>query len=210
MKRTVDIVLSLGGLILLSPLMMVVALLVRTKLGSPVLFFQTRPGLGGKPFVLVKFRTMTEASGVASVSDRARLTPFGQWLRASSLDELPELWNVLKGDMSMVGPRPLLMEYLDRYQGEESRRHEVRPGLTGLAQVRGRNATSWERRLFLDVWYVDHRSPMLDLRIMVETAFQVFCRKGINAPGEATMAALRPPRTGSGKATNHDQRTRSN
>jgi lipopolysaccharide/colanic/teichoic acid biosynthesis glycosyltransferase len=195
MKRALDFILALAGLVVLSPLLLAIAVLVRIRLGSPVLFHQPRPGRGGKVFTLWKFRTMTEARNAAGrpAPDAVRLTAFGRWLRATSLDELPELWNVLRGDMSLVGPRPLLVEYLERYSPEQARRHEVRPGLTGWAQVNGRNTTTWEERLRLDVWYVDHGNLALDLRILVRTAALVFSRRGISAPGEATMPEFRPP-----------------
>jgi len=185
----------LGGLIVLSPVLLLLALVIRLKLGSPVLFRQARPGRGGRVFILWKFRTMNQARDDEGqlMPDGQRLTPFGQWLRTTSLDELPELWNVLRGDMSLVGPRPLLVEYLDRYTPEEARRHEVSPGLTGWAQVNGRNATTWEERLRLDVWYVDHQSLALDLQILLRTVFLVFSRDGISAPGSATMPEFRPP-----------------
>lgn len=175
-------------LVALSPLILLIALLVRLTLGSPVLFRQTRPGLHGEPFTIVKFRTMTDArvDGVL-VADHARITRLGHWLRATSLDELPTLWNVVRGEMAFVGPRPLLVEYLTRYTPEQARRHDVRPGITGIAQVRGRNDTSWADRLALDVWYVDHRSLPLDLRILWETVGTVTRRKGVSAPGHVTM-----------------------
>jgi lipopolysaccharide/colanic/teichoic acid biosynthesis glycosyltransferase len=193
MKRVFDLVVALVLLVVLAPLLAVLAVLVRVKLGSPVLFRQLRPGRGGRLFTLVKFRTMTDARGPDGVwlPDAQRLTPFGRWLRATSLDELPELWNVLRGDMSLVGPRPLLVAYLDRYTPEQARRHEVRPGLTGWAQINGRNATSWEERFRLDVWYVDHRSMLLDLCILARTVGAVLRRQGISAPGEATMGEFR-------------------
>jgi lipopolysaccharide/colanic/teichoic acid biosynthesis glycosyltransferase len=197
-KRLVDILGSIALLVLLAPVLLVVAALVRVKLGSPVLFRQVRPGRGARPFTLVKFRTMAvPAPVVPPAPDSDRLTPFGRWLRASSLDELPELWNVLLGEMSLVGPRPLLLAYLGRYSPEQARRHEVRPGITGWAQVNGRNATTWEERLMLDVWYVDNRSLLLDLRILLRTVRLVLSREGIAAPGEATMPEFhghdRPP-----------------
>jgi len=194
-KRVLDSLLALGGLIVLSPVLLLLALVIRLKLGSPVLFRQARPGRGGRVFILWKFRTMNQARDDEGqlMPDGQRLTPFGQWLRTTSLDELPELWNVLRGDMSLVGPRPLLVEYLDRYTPEEARRHEVSPGLTGWAQVNGRNATTWEERLRLDVWYVDHQSLALDLQILLRTVFLVFSRDGISAPGSATMPEFRPP-----------------
>lgn len=193
MKRLFDVVCAALALLLLSPVLIVVAWLVRRQLGSPVLFRQMRPGLGGKPFQMVKFRTMldaTDANGVA-LPDGERLTRFGRFLRASSLDELPELWNVLKGDMSLVGPRPLLMDYLPLYSPHEFRRHEVRPGVTGWAQVNGRNSLSWQQKFELDVWYVDNRSFWLDIRILWKTVIKVLKRDGISAQGEATMERFR-------------------
>ena len=189
MKRSIDFLLSFVALVAFSPLLLVLAILVRLLLGSPVLFRQTRPGLGGRPFRLIKFRTMTDGTDIDGVllPDSERLTAFGRMLRATSLDELPELWNVLKGDMSLVGPRPLLMEYLDLYTAEQARRHEVRPGITGWAQVNGRNALSWEDKFALDVWYVENRSNLLDMKILWMTAWRVFFRHGISHPGEATM-----------------------
>jgi lipopolysaccharide/colanic/teichoic acid biosynthesis glycosyltransferase len=189
LKRAFDLLISAVALLLLSPILVVVALLIRLTMGSPVFFRQARPGLRGRAFKIIKFRTMLAATpgceGVAS--DQARLTRLGRFLRSTSIDELPELWNVLKGDMSLVGPRPLLMQYLDRYTPDQARRHEVRPGLTGLAQVKGRNALSWEEKFALDVWYVDHRSLQLDLKIIGLTLLQVVRRSGISAEGEATM-----------------------
>lgn len=172
-----------------SPVLLCVALLARRRLGSPVLFRQTRPGKEGRPFEMLKFRTMTNArdSQGQLLPDADRMTPFGHFLRSSSLDELPELWNVLKGDMSLVGPRPLLMEYLPLYSAEQARRHEVRPGLTGWAQINGRNALSWEEKFALDVWYVDNRSLWLDIKIILLTIVSVLKRSGISAEGEATM-----------------------
>ena len=189
MKRLVDIFLSSAMLVLLSPIMAIVAIAVRIDLGAPVLFRQVRPGLKGQPFTLYKFRTMRGAhSGeLAPDRDEERLTAFGRRLRASSLDELPELWNVLRGDMSLVGPRPLLMRYLPLYSAEQMRRHDVRPGLTGWAQVNGRNALTWEEKFKLDVWYVDHRSFLLDLRILLLTVAAVFMRQGISSESSATM-----------------------
>jgi lipopolysaccharide/colanic/teichoic acid biosynthesis glycosyltransferase len=200
MKRVIDFVLSLVTLIFLSPVFLLLALLVRVNLGSPVLFRQTRPGLRGKPFELIKFRTMRDStdSHGQPLPDNARLTRFGKLLRASSLDELPELWNVLKGDMSLVGPRPLLMEYLPLYSPEQARRHEVRPGITGWAQIYGRNALTWDEKFRLDVWYVDNRTFWLDMKLLFLTVKQVLLRKGINAPGEATMPKFtgnKPPST---------------
>lgn len=189
MKRLFDIGLSVVGLVLLALPIAVLVLLVRIKLGSPVFFVQKRPGLQGRPFQMFKFRTMTDQLGPDGLllPDSERLTPFGRWLRATSLDELPELWNVLKGDMSLVGPRPLLMEYLPRYSPEQARRHEVRPGITGWAQVNGRNSLSWEDKFKLDVWYVDHQSVWLDIKIIWMTLKKVIVREGISAEGEATM-----------------------
>ena len=190
MKRLFDITAALVALLLLCLPLLALTLLVRRKLGRPAFFRQVRPGLQGQPFEMVKFRTMTDARGPdgALLPDADRLTPFGRFLRASSLDELPELWNVLKGDMSLVGPRPLLMEYLPLYSPEQARRHEVRPGITGWAQVNGRNAISWDDKFKLDVWYVEHRSLWLDLRILWMTVRKVLVRDGISAAGEATMA----------------------
>ncbi|AHL32981.1 sugar transferase [Pseudomonas brassicacearum] len=189
-KRLSDIVASFCGLLLLAPVIAIVAWQVRRKLGSPVLFRQVRPGLDGEPFEMIKFRTMRDAVDVVGnpLPDSERMTPFGSFLRSSSLDELPGLWNVLKGDMSLVGPRPLLMEYLPLYSPEQYRRHEVRPGVTGWAQINGRNAVSWDEKFKLDVWYVDNRSFWLDLKIVLLTIKKVLVRDGINAEGEATMS----------------------
>ncbi|MCU0939910.1 MAG: sugar transferase [Burkholderiaceae bacterium] len=188
LKRSFDIVAAAVALVLLAPLLLAIALLVRWRLGSPVLFAQDRPGLGGRPFRLVKFRTMTDARRAdgAPASDAERLTPFGRFLRSTSLDELPELYNVLVGDMSLVGPRPLLMEYLPLYNAHQRRRHEVRPGITGWAQVNGRNAISWERKFDLDVWYVDNASFALDLKILWLTVRRVLRQEGISGAGSAT------------------------
>jgi lipopolysaccharide/colanic/teichoic acid biosynthesis glycosyltransferase len=188
-KRLLDILVAGAALVLLSPLLVLVALAVRVAMGSPVFFRQLRPGLHGEPFELVKFRTMRRSASaeVAVAEDQQRLTRLGRFLRASSLDELPELWNVLKGEMSMVGPRPLLMQYLALYTLEQARRHEVRPGLTGWAQVNGRNALSWEEKFALDLWYVDNRSFLLDLRILLMTVWRVLRPSGIAAEGSATM-----------------------
>ena len=189
MKRLLDFIAALLGLIALAlPLLLLMAL-IRRRLGSPVFFRQTRPGLHGQPFEMVKFRTMTDTRGPdgALLPDAERLTPFGRFLRSTSLDELPELWNVLKGDMSLVGPRPLLMEYLPLYSPEQARRHAVRPGVTGWAQVNGRNAISWEEKFALDTWYVDHQSLLLDMKILWLTIKKVLVREGISAAGEATM-----------------------
>lgn len=189
MKRLFDILVSLGGLFVLALPLLLLAGLVRHKLGSPVIFCQVRPGLRGRPFKMVKFRTMTDECGADGelLPDALRLTPFGRFLRASSLDELPELWNVLRGEMSLVGPRPLLMEYLPLYSSDQARRHEVRPGITGWAQINGRNAVSWDQRFQLDVWYVDHKSFWLDVKILWLTVRKVLVREGINAQGDATM-----------------------
>jgi lipopolysaccharide/colanic/teichoic acid biosynthesis glycosyltransferase len=189
MKRLFDLLAALLASLLLALPLLALAWLIRRKLGSPVLFCQVRPGLHGRPFTMVKFRTMTDERGPdgALLPDAQRLTPFGRFLRASSLDELPELWNVLKGDMSLVGPRPLLMEYLPLYTPEQARRHEVRPGITGWAQVNGRNAISWADKFALDVWYVDHRTLWLDVQILWRTVRKVLVRDGISAAGEATM-----------------------
>ena len=189
MKRLFDIVVSACALLVLALPLLVVIWMVRRKLGSPVFFAQVRPGMHGKPFKMVKFRSMTSERGTDGelLPDAERLTPFGRFLRSTSLDELPELWNVLKGDMSLVGPRPLLMEYLPLYSPEQARRHEVRPGITGWAQVNGRNAISWEDKFKLDVWYVDHCSLWLDIKILWLTVKKVLVREGISAAGEATM-----------------------
>lgn len=190
LKRCTDFLASALGLLLLSPLLLVIFALVRSKLGQPALFRQLRPGLHGKPFMMIKFRTMLDAVDADGnqLPDEARLTHFGRFLRSTSLDELPELWNVLKGDMSLVGPRPLLMEYLPLYSPEQFRRHEVRPGITGWAQVNGRNAVTWEERFAMDLWYVDNRSLWLDLRILLLTLRKVIVREGINEKGQATMS----------------------
>ncbi len=188
-KRAVDVAVAAAGLTVGLPVLGGVALLVRWRLGSPVLFRQQRPGRGGVPFTLIKFRTMRDATDAAGqpLSDAERLTPFGRLLRSTSLDELPELWNVLKGEMSLVGPRPLLTRYLPLYSAEQARRHEVRPGITGWAQVSGRNALAWPERLAMDVWYVDHRSLALDLRILAATVWKVVRRDGVAEAGQATM-----------------------
>jgi sugar transferase EpsL len=189
MKRMLDFVSVLCGLLLLIPVMLFIGLLVRLKLGSPVIFKQQRPGIHGIPFVMYKFRTMTEEHDIKGnlLLDEQRLKKFGKFLRSSSLDELPELCNVLKGDMSLVGPRPLLVEYLDLYTPEQARRHEVKPGITGWAQVNGRNAISWEEKFKLDVWYVDNQSFWLDLKILWLTFINVFKQEGISQEGQATM-----------------------
>jgi sugar transferase EpsL len=192
MKRCFDVVVAALGILMLSPLMVLLALVVRLSMGSPVFFRQRRPGRGGKAFTLLKFRTMKmEAVGAEPVPDSERLTPLGRFLRHTSLDELPELINVLKGEMSLVGPRPLLMEYLALYNHEQARRHEVRPGITGWAQVNGRNAISWEEKFRLDVWYVDHRSMGLDMRILWMTVAGVISAAGVSQPGHATMEPFR-------------------
>ncbi|QMV61369.1 sugar transferase [Pseudomonas berkeleyensis] len=189
-KRVFDIVCSALALLLLWPVLLILYVLVRTNLGSPALFRQQRPGMHGRPFMMVKFRTMLDALDAQGnpLPDDVRLTRFGRLLRATSLDELPELWNVLKGEMSLVGPRPLLMEYLPLYSAEQARRHEVRPGITGWAQVNGRNALSWSEKFALDVWYVDNRSLLLDIRILLLTVKKVFVREGISADGQATAS----------------------
>ncbi|ELV8692957.1 sugar transferase [Vibrio vulnificus] len=188
MKRLFDFLVSLTALILLSPIIALVAWKIRKNLGSPVLFRQTRPGLNGKPFEMVKFRTMKDAVDEQGnpLPDSERMTPFGDKLRNSSLDELPELWNVLKGEMSLVGPRPLLMQYLPLYSPEQARRHEVRPGVTGWAQINGRNAISWEEKFKLDVWYVDNRNLWLDIKILCLTVKKVFIKEGITSEGHVT------------------------
>jgi len=188
-KRLFDLTLSLAALLLLCPVLAALALIVRVQLGAPVLFRQTRPGLRGKLFTLYKFRTMTGARDAQGnlLPDAERLTRFGRFLRSTSLDELPELFNVLKGEMSLVGPRPLLTQYLERYTPEQMRRHAVLPGITGWAQVNGRNALSWEQKFALDVWYVDHQSIRLDLKILLLTVWKIIKREGIHQPGQATM-----------------------
>lgn len=190
LKRGFDIVVALAALLLLAPVLFVIGCFVRAKLGSPILFQQVRPGRDGRPFRMLKFRTMLDAIDAQGrpLPDQERLTSFGRLLRSTSLDELPELWNVLKGEMSLVGPRPLLMEYLPLYSPEQARRHAVRPGITGWAQVNGRNALGWDEKFALDVWYVDNRSFWLDCRILWMTVAKVVRRDGISAAGEATMA----------------------
>jgi lipopolysaccharide/colanic/teichoic acid biosynthesis glycosyltransferase len=187
-KRLLDLTLTIPALILLAPVLALVACLVRIKLGAPIFFRQQRPGLHGRPFMLLKFRTMTDARDADGklLPDTVRLTPFGRFLRSSSFDELPELINVLRGEMSLVGPRPLLMEYLDRYTSEQMRRHQVLPGISGWAQVNGRNALEWNQKFALDVWYVDHQSLWLDLKIVAITIWKILVREGINQPGQAT------------------------
>ncbi len=188
LKRIFDLALVVLAAPLLLPVLIAVAIGVRKKLGSPVLFRQQRPGLHGKPFTMLKFRTMTDARDSAGnlLTDADRLTPFGRWLRATSLDELPELLNVLRGEMSLIGPRPLLMRYIERYTPEQMRRHDVRPGITGWAQVNGRNAISWEEKFKLDVWYVDNYSLALDVKIIGMTIGKVVKREGISQDGQAT------------------------
>lgn len=190
MKRLIDFTVGLLALLMLSPFILLLMVLIRLKLGAPVFFTQTRPGLNGKPFRMIKFRTMTDARDNSGglLPDAKRLTSFGKFLRSSSLDELPELWNVLKGEMSLVGPRPLLMEYLQLYTREQARRHKVRPGITGWAQVNGRNTLSWDDKFKLDVWYVDNRTWCLDVKILWLTVRKVLVSEGINAAGEATMS----------------------
>lgn len=189
LKRTLDVVIASTALVLLSPVYALVAYKVKKNLGSPVLFRQTRPGLYGQPFEMIKFRSMKDALDTAGhpLPDSERLTPFGKMLRATSLDEMPELWNVIKGDMSIVGPRPLLMEYLPLYNSEQAKRHEVRPGITGYAQVNGRNAISWEKKFELDTWYVNNQSLWLDFRIMLKTVKKVLAKDDISAEGDVTM-----------------------
>ena len=190
LKRLLDIVIASSALVLLSPIYAFVAYKVRKNLGSPVLFRQVRPGLNGKPFEMIKFRSMKDAVDAQGnpLPDSERLTPFGQMLRSSSLDEMPELWNVIKGEMSIVGPRPLLMEYLPLYNEQQAKRHNVRPGITGYAQVNGRNAISWEKKFELDTWYVENRSLWLDFKIMLKTVQKVLSKDDISAEGEATIS----------------------
>lgn len=188
LKRAFDIAASTSALVVLSPVLAITAYKVKKELGSPVLFRQTRPGLHGKPFEMIKFRTMKDATDKEgnALPDSERLTDFGKKLRASSLDELPELWNVLKGDMSLVGPRPLLMEYLPLYNAEQAKRHNVRPGVTGYAQVNGRNSLSWEDKFKLDTWYVEHQTFLLDMKILLKTVIKVIIKDGINQSEEIT------------------------
>ena len=193
MKRTIDISFSLLGLLFFAPVLVIIAMKIYREMGAPVLFIQTRPGIHGKPFKMIKFRTMRnviDADGLP-LPDVERLTKLGSFLRSSSLDELPELWNVLKGEMSLVGPRPLLFEYLPLYSAEQARRHEVRPGITGWAQVNGRNAISWDEKFELDIWYVNNRTFWLDLKIIWFTMREVIKREGISAVGEATMSKFK-------------------
>lgn len=203
-KRIFDVFASFLGLLLFAPVIAFIAVKIRKNLGSPILFRQTRPGLNGKPFEMVKFRTMKDAVDAQgnSLPDSERMTPFGNKLRNTSLDELPELWNVLKGDMSLVGPRPLLVEYLPLYSKDQARRHEVRPGVTGWAQINGRNAISWEEKFKLDVWYVDNRSFWLDIKILVLTVKKVFVKEGIAADDHVTI----DPFTGSSDQDRNDDK----
>lgn len=193
MKRLFDVFVGISGLILLTPVLSILVVLIWWQMGSPVLFHQTRPGLNGKPFRMIKFRTMHDAVDAhgKALPDVERLTTLGRFLRSSSLDELPELWNVLKGEMSLVGPRPLLMEYLPLYSHAQARRHEVRPGVTGWAQVNGRNGISWDEKFVLDVWYVDNQSLWLDLKIICMTIHKVIRRDDISAAGEATTSKFK-------------------
>jgi lipopolysaccharide/colanic/teichoic acid biosynthesis glycosyltransferase len=195
LKRALDVALAGATLVAGAPLMIAIGAAVAIDLGRPVLFKQVRPGKDGELFALLKFRTMRDARGPDGqpLADAQRLTRFGRWLRATSLDELPELWNVLRGEMSLVGPRPLLVQYLNRYSREQARRHDVKPGLTGWAQIKGRNALDWDQKLALDVWYVDHWSNALDVSIIVKTFVAVLRRDGISAPGEATMPEFMGP-----------------
>jgi lipopolysaccharide/colanic/teichoic acid biosynthesis glycosyltransferase len=199
LKRVIDVTGASAALVLLSPILAVIAILVRVRMGRPVLFRQQRPGRGGRPFEMTKFRTMTDRRGPdgALLPDAERLTHLGRFLRRTSIDELPELLNVVKGDMSLVGPRPLLMEYLPLYSPAQARRHEVRPGITGWTQVNGRNALTWDEKFALDVWYVDHRSTRLDFEILGKTVSQVFSGHGVSAPGHATMEPFRGNGSGS-------------
>ena len=189
MKRIIDLIISSAGILIFAPLILLVSVLILIFLGNPIIYTQIRPGLIGKPFNIYKFRTMTQAKDLNCklLSDEKRSIFFGRILRKTSLDELPSMWNVLKGDMSFVGPRPLLMEYLDRYSPEQARRHEVKPGITGWAQVNGRNAISWEEKFKLDVWYVDHQSFWLDIKILCLTIWKVLKREGISHDGHVTM-----------------------
>ena len=202
LKRLLDIVIASSALVLLSPVYALVAYKVKKNLGSPVLFRQVRPGLHGKPFEMIKFRTMKDALDAEGnpLPDSERLTPFGKMLRATSLDEMPELWNVIKGDMSVVGPRPLLMEYLPLYSPEQAKRHNVRPGMTGHAQINGRNAIGWDEKFKLDTWYVDNQSTLLDFKIMFQTVHKVLAKDDISAEGEATMSKF----TGSNAGQKHE------
>ncbi len=194
-KRVLDLIVAAVALILAAPLMLIVGMAVRIRLGSPVFFAQSRPGRHGRIFDLYKFRTMSTARGPDGelLSDAERMTALGRWLRRTSLDELPELYNVLRGEMSLVGPRPLLVEYLDRYTEVQARRHEVRPGITGWAQINGRNRLTWSEKFELDVWYVDNLGPALDLRILILTAWQVLTGRNVSAQGHATMPKFQRP-----------------
>jgi sugar transferase EpsL len=187
-KRVFDLLTTTLGLVVILPLLLVISLLVWIFLGTPILFLQQRPGYKGRPFITYKFRTMTDRCGPDGnmLPDAERLTPFGRFLRSSSLDDLPQLWNVLRGEMSLVGPRPLLMRYLERYTPEQMRRHDVLPGITGWAQIHGRNTLDWEKKFRLDVWYVDHQSFWLDIKILFLTPWKVFKREGISQPGQTT------------------------
>jgi sugar transferase EpsL len=202
-KPALDRLSAAVGIVLCAPLLMLVAVTVRWKLGAPVLFVQKRPGKDGRPFRIYKFRTMIDARGPSGriLADEQRLSPFGRWLRGMSLDELPELWNVLRGDMSIVGPRPLLMDYVDRYTPEQSRRQDVKPGITGWAQVNGRNSVSWDQRFQHDVWYVENLSLALDLKILALTVISVLAKRGITAESHATM----PPFTGQCTTVRHEK-----
>lgn len=193
--RSFDLVMAIGGALLFSPLIVLAAGVTWISMGRPIIFSQVRAGLNGRPFRIYKFRTMKDARAPdgSQMPDDQRLTPAGRWLRSTSLDELPEIWNVIKGDMSIVGPRPLLMDYLPLYSPEQARRHEVKPGITGWAQVNGRNAISWDERFALDVWYVDHRSVWLDLRIIGMTFARVWRREGVSGHGHVTMDRFRGP-----------------
>lgn len=197
-KRCLDLIIAIPALVVAAPVLAMIALAVRAALGRPVLFRQIRPGLNGRTFALWKFRTMTDERDTRGdlLPDSQRLRWLGRFLRRASLDELPELWNVVRGDMSLVGPRPLLVEYLERYTPEQFRRHEMPPGITGLAQVRGRNLLTWEERFALDIWYIDHWSPALDLRILAMTVWKVLVGEGIGHPGFATMEKYMGPRQG--------------
>jgi len=192
-KRLIDIIGSLIGLTISSPLIIIISIIIYLTMGKPIFFRQVRPGLNGKPFVIYKFRTMLDLRDENGnlLPDEKRITTIGKFLRSTTLDELPEFWNVLKGDMSLVGPRPLLMEYLDRYTSEQARRHEVKPGMTGWAQINGRNAISWEEKFKFDVWYVDNWNILLDLKIIFLTILKVLKREGINQPGKATVDYFR-------------------
>ncbi len=194
-KRFLDIVIAFSGLVLLAPVFIVIALAVRLSMGAPVFYSDVRPGRGGVPFTMLKFRTMREVNAGGPPSDGERITRLGRFLRRTSLDELPELWNVLVGDMSLVGPRPLLMEYLPLYSPEQARRHEVRPGITGWAQVNGRNATSWEHRFACDIWYVENRTLLLDMKILSMTLLKVIRTEGVSHFGHATMPKFRGSRS---------------